>query len=81
MPDRDPPPPPVPPPDPGAMFSVKHVEAKASLLLLALLLMVLGAVAYLISAATLRRFTMPRLAGRPSCFSGKPPVGKRHAGH
>ena len=29
------------------MFSVKHVEAKASMLLLALLLMVLGAVAYL----------------------------------
>ncbi|HKX40605.1 MAG TPA: MlaD family protein, partial [Burkholderiaceae bacterium] len=40
---------PPPPPAPGAdnTFSVHHVEAKASLLLLALLLMVLGAVGYL----------------------------------
>ena len=46
-PDRAPPPAAPPPPDADATFSVKHVEAKASLLLLALLLMVLGAVAYL----------------------------------
>jgi phospholipid/cholesterol/gamma-HCH transport system substrate-binding protein len=47
-PDRDPPPPPAAPPsDADTVFSVKHVEAKATLLLLALLLMVLGAVAYL----------------------------------
>ena len=47
-PDREAPRPPAePPPDSDVMFSVKHVEAKASLLLLALLLMVLGAVAYL----------------------------------
>lgn len=45
-PDRDTPPA-APPPDADATFSVKHVEAKASLLLLALLLMVLAAVAYL----------------------------------
>ncbi len=45
--DTPPPPAAPPPPDAETMFSVKHVEAKASLLLLALLLMVLGAVAYL----------------------------------
>jgi len=47
-PERESPPPaPSPPPDADATFSVKHVEAKASLLLVALLLMVLGAIAYL----------------------------------
>lgn len=46
--DREPPRPPAsPPPDPDTTFSVKHVEAKASLLLVSLLLMVLGAIAYL----------------------------------
>jgi len=40
-------PPPPPAASADATFSVRHVEAKASLLLLTLLLMVLGAVAYL----------------------------------
>jgi phospholipid/cholesterol/gamma-HCH transport system substrate-binding protein len=47
-PAASPPPPPAPAPSTDAgTFSVAHVEAKASLLLLALLLMVLGAVGYL----------------------------------
>jgi len=46
-PDPDRPPAPSPPAETDAMFSVKHIEAKASMLLLALLVMVLGAVAYL----------------------------------
>ena len=48
-PEREPPlpPPDAPPADADTAFSIRHVEAKASMLLLALLLMVIGAVVYL----------------------------------
>lgn len=50
--DAAPPPPPAPAPpgDAESPFSVRHVEAKATLLLVALLLMVLGTVGYLMYA-------------------------------